>query len=458
MRIFKRPRHTTALLTVLLCLVGPIAGSASDPPVLVTVGEVTEKTAVVWVRASAPGRITVEYWTRVGNPGHVKREEAQATVAADFTVKIPLATLSPSTRYEYRISADTITVTGQFRTAPPARAMEPVSFLWSGDLGSGGNCRDPQRGYPIFTAMNRLGPDFFLFVGDTIYADQRCGREAVPGADFVATTLHEFRLKHRYNRADPLVQTFFRNTAVYAIWDDHEVRNDFSGPAEPLMPVGRQGFLDYWPIIPSPEEPGRLYRRVRWGQLLELFILDTRQYRSLNSEPDGPGKSMLGATQRRWLLDGLAASDAVWKVVVTSVPLSVSTGRVHRDGWANGSSASFPAGSPTGFEHELLAIVRNLADHRVKNLIWIAADVHHAEIIRHTPRPDLTFYEFIAGPLSASRGHPGQLDHTLNPMSLFARGDFFNFGQVAIDSRGLTVRIYDEAGALHFERTVPPQR
>jgi alkaline phosphatase D len=61
---------------------------------------------------------------------------------------------------------------------------------------------------------------------------------------------------------------------------------------------------------------------------VELFILDTRQYRSRNSEPDGPGKSMLGETQRRWLLDGLAASDAVWKVVVTSVTLSVPTGRV----------------------------------------------------------------------------------------------------------------------------------
>ena len=90
--------------------------------------------------------------------------------------------------------------------------------------------------------------------------------------------------------------------------------------------------------------------------------------------------------------------------------------------------------------------------------MWITADVHHAEIIRHMPSPDLTFYEFIAGPLSASQGLPRALDQTLNPVSLFAQGQFFNFGQVSIDPRGLTVRIYEQEGTVHFERTFLPQR
>src|SRR5207249_2217020 len=78
----------------------------------------------------------------------------------------------------------------------------------------------------------------------------------------------------------------------------------------------------------------RLYRRFRWGRLLEVFILDTRQYRSLNRETDGPGKSMLGAAQKRWLLDGVTSSTAVWKVVVTSVSLSIPTGKPDaRDSW-----------------------------------------------------------------------------------------------------------------------------
>ncbi len=449
-------RPTILVLTIVVVLLGPFVGWGSDPALLATIGEVTETVAVVWARADR-GRVIVEYGVGLGRSGEVGRAEAVATAATDFTVKIPLTGLSPSTRYDYRLSAGASSVIGEFRTAPPPAKAEPVTFIWSGDLGGSGNCRDPVKGYPIFAAMPRLAPHFFLFVGDTIYADHRCGRGAVPGADFVATSLQQFWLKHRYNRADPLVQTFFRSASVYAIWDDHEVRNDFAGPSEPLMPVGRQAFLDYWPIMPPPEEPHRLYRRARWGRLLELFILDTRQYRSPNSQPDGPGKSMLGETQRRWLLEGLGASDAVWKIVVTSVPLSVSTGRVQRDGWANGSTPFFREGSSTGFEHELESIVRSLGDRRIRNIVWLTTDVHHAEIIRYAPRPDLTFYEFLAGPLSASRGRPGQLDHTLNPVSLFARGDFLNFGQVAIDAQGLTVRIYDEQGKVHFERTFPPQ-
>src|SRR6185436_8653953 len=125
---------------------------------------------------------------------------------------------------------------------------------------------------------------------------ERCaGPETVPGANFVANTLTEFRAKHRYNRADPGVQHYFRRSSVYAIWDDHEVRSDFSGPHERLMPVGRAAFLDYFPILPPADEPGRLYRCFRWGRLLELFILDTRQYRSRNTALDGPDKTMLGA-------------------------------------------------------------------------------------------------------------------------------------------------------------------
>jgi alkaline phosphatase D len=65
----------------------------------------------------------------------------------------------------------------------------------------------------------------------------------VPAPVGVASTLDAFRAKHRYNRADPMVQAFFRTTSVYPIWDDHEVRNNF-GPEVPLMPVGRRAFQE----------------------------------------------------------------------------------------------------------------------------------------------------------------------------------------------------------------------
>ena len=86
----------------------------------------------------------------------------------------------------------------------------------------------------------------------------------------------------------------------------------------------------------------------------------------------------------------------------------------------------------TGFEHELGEIVQALAAARVRNVVWLATDIHHAEVIRHAPRPGLTFHELIAGPLQASPAQPGFLDDTLGPTRLYAEGGFFNFGELRI--------------------------
>jgi len=444
-----------ALFSVLPVFASP--GRAADPPLLVTVGEVTHQSAVIWGRREGPGRLTLEYGR---SPDRLEaRREITVDAQNDFTGKFRLDQLSPSTRYSYRLGGGgRENLRGEFVTAPGPDESRAVSFLWSGDLGSNGHCRDRAHGYPIFATMTRVRPDFFLFVGDTIYADHRCsGPEKVPGYDFVATTLPEFRAKHRYNRADRAAQEFFRSTSVYAIWDDHEVRNDFSGVAEPLTAVGRQAFLDYWPIEPPPEEPGRLYRGFRWGKLLELFILDTRQYRSPNREPDGAAKTMLGPHQRAWLIDRLSGSDAVWKVIISSIPLSVPTSRTFRDSWSNANVFGFPEENGTGFVFERTLILKALRDRSVRNLVWLAADVHHAELIRHAPWNGFLFHEFIAGPLNAGQGRPRPLDSGLNPVSLFGVGGIYNFGGVEIGGSGLTVRIIDVAGAVRGQLVLSPR-
>jgi alkaline phosphatase D len=443
-----------ALALVLLALLWA-AGDAAAPGLLVTVGEVSETTAVVWARPPAEGEVTVQ--ARPASGGAAVKAAARASATrGDQTVKLTLAPLEPATRYAWQVQAAGETVTGDFVTAPPRDRAARVHFLWSGDLGGGGFCRRVEGGYPIFRTMARQKPDFFLFVGDTIYADVKCDKPGVvPGADFVARTLGEFRRRHLYNREDAAVQALFRLTSVYAIWDDHEVRNDFSGPSEPLMPTGRRAFLDYWPIVPPAEEPTRLYRKVRWGRLLEVFILDTRQYRSPNTDLDGPGKTMLGPAQRRWLVDNVTTSTAVWKVVVSSVPLSIPTGRPERrDSWSNASVYGTPQEGGTGFAVERDAVLRALRERGVKNLVFLVADVHHAQLIRHHPTPDWSFHEFVAGPLSATLGRPRPLDEALNPRSLFGVGGVNNFGEITIEPGTLVVRLIDEEGAVLFTHTI----
>jgi alkaline phosphatase D len=373
----------------------------------------------------------------------------------DLTGKLILNGLAPATRYTVRVSQGEARVAAEFVTAPAPDSAARVTFIWSGDLGGGGYCRPQDGGYRIFRPMAERRADFFLFVGDTIYADVPCDRPGVvPGADFRARTLTEYRARHRYQLEDPPLQGLLRGTSVYAIWDDHEVRNDFSGPYDSLMPVGRQALLDYWPIAPPSEEPTRLYRRFRWGRLLEVFILDTRQYRSRNTDSDGAGKTMLGAAQKRWLLDAVSSSAAQWKLVVSSVSLSIPTGRpAARDSWTGVSPFGLPQDG-AGFVAERDAILDHFRKHGVKNLVFVAADVHHAEVIRHEPSPSWAFHELVAGPLSATTGRPRPLDSTLNPRSLFARGGVFNFGEVVVEPGQLTVRMIDDTGAVMFTHAI----
>jgi alkaline phosphatase D len=266
--------------------------------------------------------------------------------------------------------------------------------------------------------------------------------------DYIAKTLGEFHGKHRYNRSDPALQAFFRATSVFATWDDHEVRNNFSGTTEPLMPVGLQALLDYWPIQGPPEEPRRLYRSLRWGRHLEAFILDTRQYRSDNAEPDGPGKTMLGATQREWLLQGLAGSDATWKIVVTSVPLGMFTGGRYSDSWSGANLFGFSRTTGTGFVYERDLILRSIRGLGVRNVVFVSGDVHHAELIRHEPLPGFVVHELIAGPLAARQGYPRFLDRSLNSRSLGSLGFTPNFGELVVDGSALQARIFDASDSV----------
>jgi alkaline phosphatase D len=435
---------------------GPAASVpvARAPDALVTVAEVSAHRALVWVRAADRAPVVIRYGPAGGNMTSVR--ETTTSPERDFTGRVALENLDAGTRYQYDVRAAGERVAGTFTTAPAAGADTPVRLAWSGDLGGAGHCRDVEDGYPIFRAMTRRAPDLFLFVGDTIYADHTCAAAQLGGASYVAANLEQLYGKHRYNRSDAALQEFFRRTSVYATWDDHEVGNNF-GPWHELLPAGRRAFQDYFAVEGVPEEPGRLYRSVRWGKHVHIFILDTRQYRSRNTDEDGPGKTMLGAAQRRWLLDGVSASDATWKLIVSSVPLGMFTGGAASDSWSNANVFGYPRPG-IGFVHERDLILDTLHTRSVANVVFISGDVHHAELLRHEPEPGFRVHEFIAGPLAARRGYPRFLDRSLGTRSLGSLGWAHNFGEIVADGAALQVKIVDTSGTVRVSLRVPAER
>ena len=454
----------------------PAAASTSLLPQGIAVGDVTSRSALVWLRTDGPMVVQIEWasvaaWDIVSKMGTAVAPVARTPLfttgqETDFTLAIPLEGLAPATRYRFYVVAGSkgregtptearSATRGEFTTLPDAKSHVPVTFAWSGDLGGQGRCRRGAAGYPIFDVMRAQQPDFFLFLGDTIYGDDLCPSPPnEPGADFRATTLAEYRARHRDQRGAEALRRFLESVPVYVIWDDHEVRNDFAGPLDSQMPAGRQALREYWPIFVAPDDPHRLYRTVRAGADLELFILDTRQYRSRNADQDGPAKTMLGERQLQWFLNGLTESNAMWKVIVSSVPLSIpkggGAGVPGNDGWAGGPD------SP-GFERERQVIVDHILDRRVKNVVFLAGDVHYVQANAYDPNGDGTpdFHEFVAGPLSAAPGRQTPPSAGLGPTTLINESGYFNFGLIRVTQFSFDVTVLDEAGATRFSHHLP---
>jgi alkaline phosphatase D len=460
----------------------------------VIAGDVTTDSAVIWARADRAGTMHVV----VRSDRHGSRDAVHAvpvTSQHDFTGKVRVTGLLPNNGYRYFVwftggprtsAAEPMIASGRFRTAPRHSVAEPITFAFGGDVAGQNVCRDVVDGFPLFETIRRQKPHFFIGLGDMIYADTGCaaasplGNPQVPGPG-PSITLEDFWAHWKYNRADSHSQRLLSEVAYYGLWDDHEVTNDFgplhdtrtvapNPPTPHLMPPGLQAMFDYNPILPARNTPDRLYRNVQWGKHVEIFLLDNRQYRDANFEPEDPAapKTMLGREQSVWLRSTVARSNATWKVIVSGVPMSIPTGPAGpagaRDGWANYDTDK-------GFELELLEILRDMQQNDVRNILWITTDVHFAAVFRYTPfaeHPDFQVHEIAVGPLNAGVLGKPDFDTTLGTEQLFRSINTpttweqakraFNFGLIRVGRDGvLHGSVTDITGVSWYDLVLPPR-
>jgi alkaline phosphatase D len=361
------------------------------------VGDVTSNGALVWLRAEPNSQVSLHYsqdprlaqFFSVG-PYPVEKE-------ADYTAVIPLEKLEPATTYYYRaaVANKQAGYVARFTTAPKSDDTAKVSFCFSGDT---------RESYQPFTAMNAVRaqqPDFFLHLGDTIYADR--------GGN--AYQLSHFWSKYRANREDVASQLCFSETCTYVVWDDHEITDNYL-PDNPFAPIGRRAFLDYWPIRRDPNEPERIYRSFRWGKALDLFILDTRQYR------DRSNRTMLGKAQKEWLFDALARSRAIFKFIGTSVPMAGGGA----DRW-------------DGYPAERAELLRYIKEKGIPGVVFLSADLHCAAVTRIPKSSGLK--DITAGPLAAP------LNRITNGFARryeFFMAENFNFAKITVDPKAEPVQ------------------
>ena len=348
--------------------------------------------ALVWLRAQPGSRAVLHYGKDPALVEFSSTEMVSVDPEADSTAIIPLDDLAPGTRYYYRaaVAGRMPGPIANFVTAPRPDDNAKVTFCFSGD------CRDSYKPFMLMSAVHAQRPDFFMHLGDTIYAD----------INGTARQLPEFWAKYRRNREDLSTEGCFCETSVYATWDDHEVVNDF-GPGHHLAPIGRKAFLDYWPVRHRDGEEDRIYRSFRWGRAAEIFILDVRQYRNAAKN------TMLGATQKQWLFDALARSKATFKFIATPVPMTGGG----RDRW-------------DGYSKERQELFNFLNEKKIHGVIFLSADLHYAAITKIPNSGGLR--DVTAGPIAApvnrvTNGTAAHFEYFL--------AENFNFAKITIDPK-----------------------
>ncbi|MFE0448047.1 alkaline phosphatase D family protein [Streptomyces fungicidicus] len=477
----------------------------------VQTGDITRDSGLVWVRSDRPARMIVETSATESFRNPRRRRGPLIGAGTDFTGTTRLHGLPSGEQIHYRVLlADPDDprrtgepVTGTFRTVT-SRRRDGVRFLWSGDLaGQGWGINPDIGGYRIFDAMERLDPDFFLFSGDTVYADGPVSATAaLPDGGVwrnitteekskVAETLAEFRGNFRYNLLDENLRRFNARVPSVVQWDDHEVRNNWypgqriadtdarytEKSVDVLAARARRAFSEYFPMstLRPGDREGRVYRVLRQGPLLDVFVLDMRTYRGANSSGDQTvdPQGILGREQLEWLKRELSRSRAVWKVIAADMPIGLVVPDTTEGSRNVEAVAQGDPGAPLGRELQIAELLRFVKHRRITGTVWLTADVHHTSAQHYQPSRAAfddfePFWEFVSGPLNAGAFPAGALDGTFGPERVWVKapsasnvspaGGYQFFGEVDIDgdSGELTVRMREQDGTVLFTKTLRP--
>ncbi|KQU36474.1 MULTISPECIES: alkaline phosphatase D family protein [unclassified Rhodococcus (in: high G+C Gram-positive bacteria)] len=382
-------------------------------------GDPLEDAILLWTRVtptpdatpgSGRGPATTVTWELARDAAltDVVRSGSVVTSAdTDHTVKVDVTGLSPATTYHYRFTAagesSTVATT---RTAPAAEA--DVARLRFGVV----SCANWESGY--FSAYRHLAArqdlDAIIHLGDYIYEYETGGFEGKNGVVRVHDPVHEivsladYRIRHGQYKSDPDLQAAHRGVPWICTWDDHESANDaYATGAENHQPDTEgdwasrkansvQAYYEWMPVRAAGTANNRhLYRRLRFGTLMELSMLDLRTYRTKQVLPfqgpavDSPDRTITGADQMAWLTAGLTSSPTQWRIIGNPVmitptlipPLDPEAARgVTQLLGLPAAGVSYNADPWDGYTADRRRLLDAIRTAGVDNTVFITGDIH----------------------------------------------------------------------------------
>lgn len=381
-----------------------------DPFTLgVASGDPLPSSVLLWTRLAPapyqPGgglpkeRVTV-HW-ELAHDARFRRVARRGTTTAhpefNHTVHVEVDHLEAGRTYYFRFRTGSwVSETGRTRTAP-APGSRPAALTLAAV-----SCQAYHDGY--FTAYKHLAQDdvdVVFHLGDYLYeyavnatggARNYTDRTLPAHYNKETQTLEDYRLRYALYKSDPDLRAAHAAHPFVVTWDDHETENNYADdidengnhPAEFLLRRAA-AYRAYWENLPlrRPQLPkgpdAQLYRRLVWGRLAQFDILDTRQYRSDQAygdkahapgpETDDPKRTITGATQERWLIDGWRRSRALWNVVPQQVTFSqrkldlTAQAKLSMDAW-------------DGYRASRKRVLAGAKSAGLENLMVLTGDVH----------------------------------------------------------------------------------
>ncbi len=397
-----------------------------------------------------------------------RRRVAQGTVrtSADvgWSVHARVTGLQPDRPYWYRFQCgDASSRVGHTRTAPLSHTRKDRLRL------ALASCQHYEQGwYAAHADMASQDLDVVLFVGDYIYESTNKKFRLREHTGGVPTDLAAYRERHALYKLDADLQTCHAAHPWLCTWDDHEVDNDYAGLSDrsrspessfvARRAAAYRAYFEHMPVWPFSEgaNPYRIHRHWTWGDLVDLWMLDCRQYRSPQPCSDPlrgggrvvvgcderllPDATMLGTEQERWLAEGLASANRRWRVVAQSTQLS-STGvntplgrSIYTDGW-------------DGYASARARLFESLSSGVARNVILLGGDVHQnvAAVLRKSPNDPLSepvAVEFVSTSISSRGMSAATLEKIRrdNPDIVFARSDERGYALVTLDRDEVNTR------------------
>jgi alkaline phosphatase D len=295
---------------------GEIVKKRSGRPDLTPIVNFPEGSTIETIEGAVPGmpgQVRILYKTDSASDWQTTGWKTVDT-ERDFTHQFMLTGLKPDTKYQVRTESraggkNGQTVEGGFRTAPRADQSQRVVFTVT--TGQAYPDQDAAGGgYKIYSAMLKLDPSFFVHTGDILYYDK------------LAKTLPLARWHWARMYSLPTNVEFHRHVASYFIKDDHDTWMNDCWPTRETRFMGDFTFEQGLKVFPEQVPIGeRTWRTFRWGRDLQIWLVEGRDFRSPNTMPDGPDKTIWGKEQKQWFKRTVEESDATFRLLISPTPL-----------------------------------------------------------------------------------------------------------------------------------------